>query len=52
MAERGRLRHLSAELSQEACFRIGTIGRLGVEDIRNLVKVVGRFMKELRNSNS
>ena len=40
------------KLSQEACFRIGTIGRLGAEDIRNLVKAIGRFMTELRKSTS
>ena len=40
------------KLSQEACFRIGTIGRLGAEDIRNLVKAIGGFMTELRKSTS
>lgn len=33
------------KLSQEACFRIGTIGRLGEKDMQNLLKAIGSFKK-------
>jgi 2-aminoethylphosphonate-pyruvate transaminase len=36
------------KLSQEACFRIGTIGRLEVRDIEELLKAIGTVIAEMR----
>jgi 2-aminoethylphosphonate-pyruvate transaminase len=35
------------KLSQEACFRIGTIGRLGTEDMKNLLQAIGSVMDQM-----
>lgn len=36
------------KLGQEACFRIGTIGRLYTEDIQQLVNAIGSFIDDVR----
>jgi 2-aminoethylphosphonate-pyruvate transaminase len=35
------------KLSQEPCFRIGTIGRLGVEDIHSLLGAIAEVMSDM-----
>jgi 2-aminoethylphosphonate-pyruvate transaminase len=36
------------EVSREACFRIGTIGRLEAEDVKNLLRAIGRVIEQMR----
>jgi 2-aminoethylphosphonate-pyruvate transaminase len=36
------------KLSQEACFRIGTIGRLNAQDIRDLVQAIGNVVRQMK----
>jgi 2-aminoethylphosphonate-pyruvate transaminase len=38
------------KLSQEPCFRVGTIGRLGVQDVEALLHAIQRVMVELEVS--
>jgi 2-aminoethylphosphonate-pyruvate transaminase len=36
------------KLSQEACFRIGTVGRIDARDIQGLLEVIGTYMRAIR----
>jgi 2-aminoethylphosphonate-pyruvate transaminase len=47
LSERGFVIY-PGKVSQEACFRIGTIGRLEPEDIKNLLEAVGNLTGRVR----